>query len=147
MLDRSKRIQELLDSLHVIKRTLLTQLASYSKGTDLSVAQLLVLRIVGEHEGTSLKEIANLMGLTSSAITQVVNVLVEKGYLIREENPIDRRALKLSLSHRGAGQLQALQRRVVETLLDVFDDKELIAYCELSKKILAKVSNSAKARE
>lgn len=145
MLDRSKRIQELLDSLHIIKRTLLTQLGSYSKGTDLSVAQLLVLRIVGEHEGTSVKDIANLMGLTSSAITQVVNVLAEKGYLFRAENPADRRALKLRLSHRGAAQLQALQRQVVETLLDVFDDQELIAYCALSKKILAKVSTSAKA--
>lgn len=68
--------------------------------------------------------------------------MVKKGYLVRETSLEDRRALKIRLSGEikeliDTATIQALEK--VYSLFDVLSDEELQKYCDLSKRVAAKI--------
>jgi len=136
VLDRKEQIGELLANLNAVRRVIRRYRNSYLKQRNLTYSQAWVLHVVKEHDGIGVKEIADLLGITSSAATQLADTLVQKGYLSRERSPEDHRALKVRLSGQGKKQVGVLQMKNLEKLFDVFDDEELLKYCELSKKII-----------
>ena len=146
MLDRKEQIGELLANLNAVRRMVMRYRDSYLQQRNLTYSQLWVLHVVKEHDGIGVKEIADLLGITSSAVTQLVDTLVKRGYLSRERSPEDRRALKVRLSDQGKKQVDVLQMKNLEKLFDVFDDEELLKYCELNKKIINRILESKKGK-
>ncbi len=59
--------------------------------------QRLVLRIVSQFPGVSPGELARIVRLHPSTITGVVQRLVTKGFLVREQDPTDSRRVRLRL--------------------------------------------------
>lgn len=144
MLDRKEQIGELLADLNALRRMIMRYKDSYLKQRNLTFSQAWVLRVVKEHDGIRVKEIADLLGITGSAATQLVDTLVKRGYLSRKRSPEDRRALKVRLSDQGKKQVDVLQMKNLEKQFDVFDDEELLKYCELNKKIINRILESKK---
>jgi DNA-binding MarR family transcriptional regulator len=81
-----------------------------------------------EWSGASLESIVKFMGVSKQAVSQSVEMLVDRGYLERGRDPSDRRRVLLSLTERGhaagrAGKAaieqvdRALQARVGRTAL------------------------------
>ncbi len=139
MLDRAKLVEELIESIHAIKHKFVLDSQSFPDENQITFSQLVVLRIASQYDGIGIKEIAGKLGITSSAATQLVDRLAKKGYLKREGSLEDRRALKIGLSDKGEGKINALRMRSLEKLssvFDVFDDAELAKYCELNKKVV-----------
>jgi DNA-binding MarR family transcriptional regulator len=54
-----------------------------------------------EWSGASLESIIQFMGVSKQAVSQSVEMLVERGYLERSRDPSDRRRVTLSLTDRG----------------------------------------------
>ena len=146
MPDRKDQIGELLANLNALRRMVMRYRDSYLKQRNLTYSQAWVLRVVKKHDGIGLKEIADLLGITSSAATQLADTLVKRGYLSRKRSPEDRRALKVRLSDQGKKQVDVLQMENLEKLFDVFDDEELLKYCELNKKIINRILESKKGK-
>jgi DNA-binding MarR family transcriptional regulator len=146
VLDRKEQIGELLANLNALRRMVMRYRDSYLKQRNITYSQAWVLHVVREHDGIGLKEIAGLLGITSSAATQLADTLVKRGYLSRERSPEDRRALKVRLSDQGKKQVDVLQMKNLEKLFDVFDDEELLKYCELNKKIINRILESKKGK-
>ncbi len=67
--------------------------------------------------------IAEIMGLSPSRFSRVVDKMVQNNYLKRETNPKDRRAIKLSFTPRG--------RRIRKKLEDYKNNCD----CDLEKKL------------
>ncbi|MBM3701303.1 MAG: MarR family transcriptional regulator [Actinobacteria bacterium] len=108
------------------------------KEMGITHAQMIVLRIIQNNENMHLKEIATILGTSSSAATQIVNGLVKKGYLVRKRNQLDRRILKLALTDKALAQIASIKSKSFSDLYALFDalsDTELIQYRELSAKI------------
>jgi DNA-binding MarR family transcriptional regulator len=139
MLDRKEQIGELLANLRALRRVVTRYRDSYLQQRNLTYSQLWVLNVVKEHDGIKVKEIADLLGITGSAATQLADALVKKGYLSRERSPGDRRALKIRLSDEGKKQVGVPRMKNLEKLFDVLDDEELLQYCELNKKIINRI--------
>jgi DNA-binding MarR family transcriptional regulator len=139
VLDRKEQIGELLANLNALRRMVMRHRASYLKQRNLTHSQMWVLHVVQAHDGIKVKEIADLLGITGSAATQLADALVKKGYLSRERSPEDRRALKVRLSEQGKKQVCVPQTEHLGKLFDVLDDGELLQYCELSKKIINRI--------
>ncbi len=59
--------------------------------------QRLVLRIVSQHPGLSARELADIVYLHPSTITGILRRLVNRGLLIREQDPQDKRRVRLWL--------------------------------------------------
>jgi len=54
-----------------------------------------------DHEGTSVKDIANRIQLDSPAVTGLIDRLVKEDLIERKEDPEDRRSLKIHLTPKG----------------------------------------------
>ncbi|MCH8821549.1 MarR family transcriptional regulator [Patescibacteria group bacterium] len=91
-----------------------------------------------EKEGFSVKDLAKLLKVTSGAITQMVDHLVEKGFLKREEDQIDRRYQRIKFSDKAIKKFGFLRERYNSSISAAFknlNDKELRSLIELLGKI------------
>jgi DNA-binding MarR family transcriptional regulator len=70
----------------------------------LTLPQFWVLNSLEHHEGVPQKAICRLLGLTPAAISRQIEVLREKGLLVREYNPTCRREHVLTLTDKGREQ-------------------------------------------
>jgi DNA-binding MarR family transcriptional regulator len=69
---------------------------------DLSVTQLKALcALDAREEEPSLKSLADSMGVSLPTMSRAVDGLFERGFLLREEDPVDRRVKRLRLTDAG----------------------------------------------
>jgi DNA-binding MarR family transcriptional regulator len=98
-------------------RQLLWQKASQ---LDLTYAQSQVLFYVGEHPGCHMGDVAKAFAVTLPAVTHTVDRLEEKGFMVRADDPADRRVYILELTRKGmkvANELQAVRMRGLERVV------------------------------
>jgi DNA-binding MarR family transcriptional regulator len=138
MIDRETKIENLLESFRTVHRKMAKVIQSMTSDLNITYTQLIILGMVKEHEGFSIKELSGLMGMSSSAATQQVDSLVKKGYLVREGNLTDRRAIKIRLSNEMLARFGEIKKHQMERLITLFEtlsDQEIQTYCRLSQKI------------
>jgi len=82
----------------------------------ISVAQLRALLYVRRNPGSGLSDLAEHLGTSVPAASELVSRLVRLELLTRETDPAERRRIRLTLSPGGAGQLEAAQRGAVDWL-------------------------------
>ncbi len=98
----------------------------------------LLFTISHKPQGTSVKELAEGAGITPGAITQFVDALVEKGLVIREGDPVDRRIVRLKLTELAKNQFEKFRREHLASFSKVFDvlsDDEIKQLITLMEKI------------
>lgn len=78
-------------------------------GVALERAAYGVLREVSEQGSVRLTELANLIGLDLSTVSRQVKGLESLGLLTRKDDPIDRRAMYVTLTKQGAQALRRLR--------------------------------------
>jgi DNA-binding MarR family transcriptional regulator len=74
---------------------------------DLTMSESQVLRHL-QHRELSISEVAQYLSITHSAASRAVDRLVRDGFVVRAENPEDRRQKQLRLSPRGTELVQNL---------------------------------------
>ncbi len=84
-----------------------------AKAFGVSVPELRCLIAIKLEECETTTELADKMCLAKSRITRIIDGLVSKGYIIRREDPDDRRVLKVRLTHSG----RALTEKISKSLL------------------------------
>ncbi|HPO54369.1 MAG TPA: MarR family transcriptional regulator [Ignavibacteriaceae bacterium] len=110
---------------------------------NLTIAELKCIRQIQRNENINNKEIAERMHLSSSRLTRIMDGLVEKGFILREIDKIDRRNMKLSLSDEGVKLLE----RINATYLSVH--KEILKKLEpqLQADVIKAMSSLMRALE
>ena len=109
---------------------------------DLNVEQFHILRHIRKGQG-SVSEIAEAKHISRPAISQAVDVLVNKGLVRRTQNLQDRRHVSLDLTPEGNALLDAIfdqTRRRMEQMLALLSADELqalIGSMESLKKIIS----------
>jgi DNA-binding MarR family transcriptional regulator len=112
-MDKETLIQGIIESLAKCQRPGLT--ASWRK-SGLSHAQVGMLYLLHYHNSASVKEAADFLGITKSAVTQLAGPLASKGLLVRQEDPADRRIVRLSLTAKGAQALKSVAKHKFDGL-------------------------------
>jgi len=79
----------------------------YAKSTGLSMEQFSVMMQLHHHGSCGMSRISDRFETTPAAASQLVEKLVQSGYIERTEDPSDRRAKLLQLSPRGREVIQA----------------------------------------
>ncbi len=74
---------------------------------QVTTGQFMTLLTVRDLPGTSLSQLAEQMGLSLSACSEMVDSLVQRDLLLRESDPKDRRRMALRLTSGGANVLTA----------------------------------------
>ena len=73
----------------------------FAKSTGLSMPQFSILMQLHHRGRCGLSELSERFDITNAAASQLVDKLVQSGYLERTEDPSDRRAKMLNLSDKG----------------------------------------------
>ena len=74
----------------------------FAKSTGLSMAQFSILMQLHHKGPCGMSDLSERFDVTPAAASQLVDKLVQSGYLERDEDPSDRRAKLLKLSPNGA---------------------------------------------
>ncbi|HVB64832.1 MAG TPA: MarR family winged helix-turn-helix transcriptional regulator [Nitrolancea sp.] len=112
--------------------------------------QLRILFRVRSRPGIDLRTLAEQMGISASGASQQVDKLVERGFLVREDDPDDRRRLSLELTEHGqqaTGEISKATRSYIESALSVLSDEELADFHRLLSRVLASAPGSAMPRQ
>lgn len=101
--------------------------------------QVMILFFIYENKGvSSVKDIAKFLGVTSGAVTQFIDGLVNKKIVQREENSKDRRSINIKLTVNSEKIINNFRRKYFESAshsFDFFSDKELKQFIKLVEKI------------
>jgi len=96
---------------------------SQAGAADLRPAHGNAMEMLAIQDGLRLTDIAARAGMAPQSMGEIVDDLVEKGYLTRREDPSDRRAKRIYLTRKGRESAQAsrialveVERRISETL-------------------------------
>jgi len=90
------------------------------------------------NEALSLSKVAEIFGVTPAAATQFINRLNAHGYITREENPDDRRQVKVRLSDLGEAKVKQAQEEfyaMMGGLLDYLGEEESDALNAIIEKV------------
>jgi DNA-binding MarR family transcriptional regulator len=129
---RSAEAQRLLDLLNALGSTTFRQLLwQRASELDLTYAQSQVLFHVADHPDCHMGDVAKAFGVTLPAVTHIVDRLEEKQFLVRADDPADRRVYILELTRAGRAlvdELHGLQMRGVEAVLQrmVAEDRQRV---------------------
>ncbi len=87
---------------------------------DLSLAEYNCLSIIDAQEKISCNDLSIKLGLSSSRGSRIIDSLVNKNYLLRNENSTDRRSKTIKLAQKGAmlkENIEALKNECEEKLV------------------------------
>src|SRR5688500_496145 len=118
---RSAEAQRLLDLLTALGSTTYRQrLWQRAAELDLTYAQSQVLFYVGEHPACHMGDVAKAFGVTLPAVTHIIDRLEQKQFVVRGDDPADRRVYVLELTAQGKAlvhELHTMQMRGMEAVL------------------------------
>ncbi len=110
---------EVLDSVPFIMQSIRVQMRR-SRGPGISVPQFRVLTFLNRMEGASLSAVADRVGLSLPAMSRLIDGLVARDLIRREESETDRRFVVLRLTSEGRELVHAAragaQAHLAETL-------------------------------
>ena len=137
-MNREERIQSIIENLLKFQRPTLGGAWKY---LGLSHAQVGMLHLLFHHAHASVKETADYLGVTKSAVTQLADPLVAKGFVTRQNDSKDRRIVRMGLTAEGARELKSLAKHKfdgVRAALDKLNDKDLEQLHKLYQKMSQK---------
>ncbi len=101
--------------------------------------QVMILFFIFENKGlASVKSIAKYLGVTSGAVTQFVDGLVENKLVEREENIKDRRIINIKLTPSTGKRFNAFKKDYISSASYAFmalSDEELVLFISLLNRI------------
>lgn len=143
---RQKTLQTLLGRMTCVMRTLRSGKTFPFDGCTLSNTQADILLYISPHKnGVSVKEIAEYFSVTSGAVTQLIDGLVNKKLVTRTEHEEDRRVLVIVLTNHAQEALKQFKNDYYDDLLPMFDtldESEL----ETLTGLLNKIDNSKRKK-
>jgi len=113
---------------------------------DLSLVEFMALKRACENCNFSIQEISNSLNFTKSGATRVIDRLESKGYVTREQSPVDGRVCCIAVTDKGYGILTEVVKKntgyLEKTLKNM--DPENIDNIEETLKMLVESLQSQK---
>ena len=141
MKNRKQLIEEILENFRALARRIITEGHRGLERCPITPTQAQILFIVLRQKNISVKELAEKLSISPSAVVQLIEGLVESEYLIKTNHPEDHRFVQIAPSEKAIDQIKKFKScfvKKIATLFDNLSDDELIQYNKLNKKILRK---------
>jgi len=82
----------------------------FNQERNLSAPQINSLLFIHRHGHTSVNDLAKRWGVTKAAASQMVDKMVDQGWINRTENPVDRRSRDLTITPAGKELTEEAQK-------------------------------------
>lgn len=116
-----------------------------NKIEDLTIDQGMVLLFLDKHSELTQKEIAALIFKDNASMTRMINLMVNKKYLKRSMNKVDRRRFTIELTTKGKEVLETLPPIILsnrEKSLQGISQEEILQLETILKKIASNCTKS-----
>lgn len=101
--------------------------------------QFFLLELIASHDNCKAADIANILDISPSATTTILDRLYKNGWIERDRSEKDRRIVWLKVTENGTNLLSDIEIKRFQLLLKQFDnitEGEIEQVCEVFKKIL-----------
>lgn len=116
---------DFLGALHqwieVFMRRSMRDFIQFTKENGLSMSQFNSLMYLKRRGSSAVSDIAEHLGVTTAAASQMIERMVQQGWLERTEDPADRRAKRIALTDKGQAMI-GMSIRARQKWLDDLDD-------------------------
>jgi len=113
---------------------------------NLTIPQLKSLFLIARRGSMNTKSLAEGLGVTPSNVTGIVDRLVKQGLVSRQEDPEDRRMLRIQVTDQGEAILTSLREETVSTMSDVLAHMSVEELSSLARG-LSSLVKAAEAHE
>ncbi|MEH7110613.1 MarR family winged helix-turn-helix transcriptional regulator [Bacillus sp. JJ1764] len=116
-------------------------------GDDLTNDQYYILKYIYQTGECTSSDLAAVFEVNKSAITAIINRMVDKGLIERTRDENDRRVIYLTLSDEGKELHQNCMKKVrvlVESIITQFDEVEITSFLDTYEKLAQMINNKKK---
>lgn len=138
-------VQEFVNTLDTLRR-IISRLSCMSHEEKMATAlQFQALSYLKEHKNSTVGELAQEIGLSSSAVAQLIDRLVTAQKIIRKNDTKDRRIIHIALTEEGAKELAQIKKKYIEKLtflLSYISEKDLTELIRIQTKLIHKLEKN-----
>jgi DNA-binding MarR family transcriptional regulator len=107
---------QLIELLYQINRRIWKLFAPFFKREQLSITEVLAMSIMRKKKTSRVTELATLIGVPASTLTGILDRLVEHGFLLRNQDPSDRRSVCMTATPKLESFFRTWTAPIEETL-------------------------------
>ena len=104
----------------------------------IAIPHVVILDVLKEKESSTMGELAKILNLTMSAVTVIIDKMIELGFVKRERSKEDRRIVNVMLAKKGkelAEEVNKERRNMANDIFSVLTGKEKEEYLRLISKV------------
>ena len=147
-LSESERLTQSLAVLrHAILRDGFLDAIRAMDDHDISVAQMATLMLLDAEGSCTVSDLANDLGRSLSATSRLLDQLVRRGLVTRQEDPDDRRVKRVDITERGKDLVGRVQRRRAEAHLSVMAALSEVERADVMRAMALLAEAAARRRE
>lgn len=122
------------------------QIPSEVRESDLSMKHLMILLSLSIKDNLTMGELSEKLAMNLSTLTRAVDKLVEESFVIRQNDPGDRRIVRVSLSSKAKSVLDNIKnqrRELIASILSNVAEEEREKLVGLLENLIAILSGSS----
>ncbi len=142
---RNIQIEKIFKNFHAIKRMIAFEKQCMNNNFGMTVTQAMVLFMLKNKKEMNVTEIANMLGVTKSAATQLIDGLIKNKFVIREVDDIDRRIFRIKPSNKGVKYLENTRKKAFDkifTFFEILSETEIKQLNIITTKLLKKIKEN-----
>ncbi len=113
--DLREQARTIHETVHALKSRFVARCSKGSPGPpDVTVPQMHCLMAIRERGSISIKDLAQALLISPPSASAMVDRLVEVGAVVREQSPVDRRGVVVSVSEEGAQAIESVEGMILQ---------------------------------
>lgn len=117
------------------------------ENVKVTTAQAGILFLLKQKNGQSMSELSQVLSIDNSTLTGLIDRLERSGFVRRNSNPGDRRALNIDITDTGVKELEKAKvviRRVNDEIKAGFSEQEMESFKKVLQHFTLKFNRNAK---
>lgn len=100
---------------------------------DLSFIEFIALKKLCEYDDITVQEMANKLNVTKSGTSKIIDRLENKGYVYRENSPVDGRVCYIRITDKGVNEVSKIIKRYTDYVSEMLKDLDPIVLDHIKK--------------
>jgi DNA-binding MarR family transcriptional regulator len=119
-MNKSVQIEKIINNLQAFKRAVAAENHCFDSGLKITMSQTMFLFMLRNNGPMSFTEIAKMLGVSKSAVTQLVDGIARYGFLVREADKSDHRVSRVKLSTKGLKYIKTTKQGAMDRMSAIF---------------------------
>jgi DNA-binding MarR family transcriptional regulator len=141
-MNKYEMVDDLDHLMQLIAKTFHSSGASYLCGLDITMQQFMVLKLIAEKENPRMTDLAEELGVTMGNMTAMTERLIKHGYVVRKDDPEDRRIVRICLNAAGKEMMARVsekKRKSMEMIIGKISREDRLTLRKIMEKLTSAI--------